>query len=156
MRNVVAFTIFIGLMIGFFMLLSKFRLPYSIFLLIVIPVTIVGTIYVYMTFFIGGDFFPMPWGRASREYKRYVQRANRGEERLERLLKHLSIPPPLGDEALRDKKIEDLILSGDLQTAEDRLSEKVQSFASNPESQGFRIYSHYLQFLLGLRRKAYR
>ena len=133
MRAVLAFTIFFGLMIGFWIYLANFNCPLYMVFLIATPAIILGSFYVYMTFFISADFFPMLLGRVSKGYERYVKWAKRGEARLRNLLKRLSIPPPLGDESLRDKTIEDLIYSGDLQTAEDILSQKVHSYASNPD-----------------------
>jgi hypothetical protein len=120
-------------------------------LLPVVTATLVLVV-LFMGFLYGWDTV-FSFIRPEKEFRKWTAQKARTARKERRLQFHTRpIPAPRGDDALRDPDFELLVYSGDLDAAEKYLAEAMErSRGGNPAQ--LAIYTHYLEFLLRLRRQ---
>ncbi len=127
-----------------------------IFLMSLPFLTIISAV-IYWKYFITADFFEMPPIRYTREFWVWLMAKMRGEKRLWLMPpKNIRIPPPLGDDTLRDAHLESLILEKAIPDAEEYVREKLDwsRLVSGEEGERMlKIYLHYMNFLIRFQRE---
>lgn len=117
-------------------------------LLAFIPFAIVAMVVIIGALF-GWDNV-MGFIRPAKKYKAWDRSKLQSEKRLGRVqYARLQIPAPNGDDSLRDREIEALILTGQIHDADEVLREKMDRYRGDPEA--LSRYTHYLKYLTSLR-----